>query len=113
MKRDISLYLGDIVENIEKATAFIAGHSFETFKEDQKSVYAVIRCMEIIGEAAKHIPEDIRLQRKSIPWRDMAGMRDKLTHGYATVELRIVWTTIQEEIPLLGPQVGSVRDELD
>lgn len=67
----------------------------------------------MIGEAAKNVPNEIRQEYDDVPWSEMTGMRDKLIHGYATVELQIVWTTIQEEVPTLGAQIESVRDEIE
>lgn len=67
----------------------------------------------MIGEAAKNVPNEIRQEYDDVPWSEMTGMRDKLIYGYATVELQIVWTTIQEEVPTLGAQIESVRDEIE
>ncbi|MFD1599208.1 HepT-like ribonuclease domain-containing protein [Halobellus rarus] len=111
--REVLDYLDDILEAVEKIERYTSEMGYEEFVEDPKTIDAVLRNFEVIGEAAKNVPEDVRQEYSDVPWSEMAGMRDKLIHGYATVELRIVWTTIQEEIPLLGPQVGSVRDELD
>jgi len=86
---------------------------YEAFVEDPKTVDAVLRNFEVIGEAAKNVPEEIRQEYSDVPWSEMTGMRDKLIHGYATVELRIVWTTIQEELPTLGPRIESIRDEFE
>jgi uncharacterized protein with HEPN domain len=106
-------YLDDILEAVEKIERFTDGMDYAEFVEDSKTVDAVLRNFEVIGEAAKNIPEDVRQEYGDVPWSEMAGMRDKLIHGYATVELQIVWTTIQEELPTLGPQIESVRDELE
>jgi Uncharacterized conserved protein len=67
----------------------------------------------VIGEAAKNVPNEIRQEYDDVPWSEMTRMRDKLIYGYATVELQIVWTTIQEEVPTLGAQIESVRDEIE
>jgi hypothetical protein len=106
-------YLDDILEAVEKIERFTDGMDYAEFVKDSKTVDAVLRNFEVIGEAAKNIPEDVRREYGDVPWSEMAGMRDKLIHGYATVELQIVWTTIQEELPTLGPQIESVRDELE
>ena len=82
MKRDISLYVKDIVDAMEKAEGFIGTMSQEDFFLDQKTNFAVVRCFEIIGEVTKNIPDAIRGKYKDIPWRDMAGMRDKVSHFY-------------------------------
>ena len=87
--------------------------TYAEFAEDDKTVDAVLRNFEVIGEAAKNVPEDIRLNYDAVPWSEMAGMRDKLIHGYATIELEIVWMTVEQELPALKPQIESIRDELE
>ncbi len=74
MKRKVSLYIKDILENMEKAERFIKGMDLEGFKNDEKTNYAIVRCIEIIGEATKQIPVEIRQKYSGIPWRDMAGI---------------------------------------
>jgi len=106
-------YLDEIIEASEKIERFTDGMSYEEFVEDQKTVDAILRNFEVIGEAAKNVPEGFRREYNHVPWSEMAGMRDKLIHGYATIELRIVWTTVQEEIPSLTGQIKALRDELD
>ncbi|WP_197431261.1 DUF86 domain-containing protein [Halorubrum sp. CBA1125] len=92
-------YLDDILEAVEKIEQFTEGMDYEEFTADPKTVDAVLRNFGVIGEAAKNIPEDIRQEYSDVPWSEMAGMRDKLIHGYATVELEIVWTTVEKEVP--------------
>jgi uncharacterized protein with HEPN domain len=79
-------YFRDILNAIQKATGFVDGMSESSFRDDDKTQYAVIRAIEIIGEASKRIPDDIRKQYPDIPWREMTGMRDKLIHNYSTVD---------------------------
>ncbi|OYR75644.1 HepT-like ribonuclease domain-containing protein [Halorubrum ezzemoulense] len=106
-------YLDDILDGVEKIKRYTREMTYEEFVEDAKTVDAVLRNFEVIGEAAKNVPDDIRQEYDDVPWSEMAGMRDKLIHGYATVELQIIWTTVQEEVPALGAQITSVRDELE
>ncbi len=80
MNRAYIDYLQDMLDNAKRAGQFTAGMSFENFSNDDKTVYAVIRAVEIIGEAARNVPENIRSKYPGIPWRDVAGMRDKLIH---------------------------------
>ena len=112
MTRDDRDHLDDVLEAIAKIERFIEGMTYERFIEDEKTVDAVLRNFEVIGEAAKNVPEDVRHVNPEVPWSEMADMRDKLIHGYATVELRIVRTTVQEELPSLAPQIEDVRDRL-
>ncbi len=90
MERQFEDYLTDILEAMEKAQNFIAGLSYEQFMEDDKTAYAVVRALEIVGEAAKNIPEKIRKENPTVPWKDMAGMRDVLIHDYSGVDLETV-----------------------
>jgi len=106
-------YLEDIVEGAEKIERFTDGMTFEEFERDEKTVDAVLRNLEVIGEAAKNVPEDVRREYSEVPWSEMAGMRDKLIHGYATIELEIVWTTVQEDVPELVPALQAVMDDLE
>jgi len=86
---------------------------FEDFARDRKTINAVIRSIEVIGEAAKHIPKSIRDKYSSIPWRKMAGMRDKLIHEYFGVDIKILWKTIKKDIPPLQPLIQNILESLD
>ncbi len=83
---------------------------FKEFSADQKMCDATIRCLEVIGEATKKIPEDIRTKHKDIPWRAMTGMRDKIIHSYFTVDLEAVWLVIKENIPELKILLKQIRE---
>jgi len=101
-------FLEDIRSAASKAQAFVAGMTFETFVADEKTAFAVVRALEILGEAAKRIPQDIRDRNPDVPWRSMAGIRDKLIHDYISVNLKIVWKTVMEDLPGLVPQMDSI-----
>jgi uncharacterized protein with HEPN domain len=94
-------YLRDMLENAVRAMQFTEGLNFEAFKKDEKTVYAVIRAVEIIGEATRNIPEDIRKKYPQIPWRDAADMRNKLVHRYFGINIEVIWQTINEDLPML------------
>lgn len=99
MKREIGDFIEDIIDAMNKALEFARGVSYEEFAKDDKTIFAVIRAIEIIGEAAKNIPEDARKEYPEIPWNGMAGMRDKVIHGYFGVDIKVVWDTIEKRIP--------------
>jgi len=113
MKRDFKDYIQDILSSLEEVEEFTEGLNFEDFLKDRKTINAVIRCLEIIGEAAKKIPEDLRKGHPEMPWKRMTGMRDKLIHEYHGVDLEIVWTVIKEELPPLKPLIEKVLKEIE
>jgi len=108
-------YLADILEAVEKAQRFVQGLSYEQFAADDKTTFAVIRALEIIGEAAKRIPPEMRRQVPDLPWKEISGMRDKLSHDYFGVNLQVVWRTVTEDLPFLEqrlrPLVTSLEDK--
>jgi uncharacterized protein with HEPN domain len=111
-KRNYKVYLQDIMENMDIAENFLEGMSLEKLTKDKKTVYAVVRSIEIIGEATKHIPDSIRKKYPEIPWKRMAGMRDKVIHEYFGVNLEVVWRTLKEEIPPIKVLIKKVLAQL-
>ena len=101
MNREYSDFLKDMLDNAQRAIQFTKGMDYKSFAEDDKTVYAVIRAVEIIGEAAAKIPEEVRAQYPHIPWREVKGMRNKLAHHYFGINMEVVWQTVQEDLPLL------------
>ncbi|MFH1897457.1 MAG: DUF86 domain-containing protein [Candidatus Desantisbacteria bacterium] len=112
MNRNIMLYLKYITDNMEKAEIFVQDMTYDEFTNDEKTCYAVMRCIEIMGEAVKHIPMDIRQKYSQIPWRDMAGMRDKVIHFYFGVNFGKIWLVVKEDIPELKPLINAVLSDL-
>lgn len=95
-----------------KAEKFIDGLDLIAFTQDDKTVFAVIRCLEIIGEAARKIPLSLRRRFADIPWQSLAGMRDKLIHDYAGVSLEVVWQTVTEDIPAVRPMLIGMLEKM-
>ncbi len=98
MKRDYRDYIKDIFDSINEIKSFVGRMSFDEFLKDKKTINAVIRSIEVIGEAAKNIPESIKDKYNNIPWKKMIGMRNKLIHEYFGVDTGILWKTAQKDI---------------
>ncbi|MEW6380667.1 MAG: DUF86 domain-containing protein [bacterium] len=113
MKREIKDYILDIIDALDKAMKFAHGISYDKFAKDDKTIFAVIRALEIIGEGVKKIPPKMRERYPEIPWRDMAGMRDMLIHEYHGVKVDIVWITVKEELPPLRPAFKKILKEIE
>jgi len=112
--RNLSVYLEDMLENCARAREFISTvSSAAALADDTRSLYAIVRALEIVGEAAKRIPEAIRQLAPEIPWRGMAGMRDRLIHDYGQVDLEVVWRTVQEEIPAAEAQLEDLLEKME
>jgi uncharacterized protein with HEPN domain len=108
MSEKFLIHLKDINNAIDSINNFIEGMNFEQFESDDKTSSAVIRKFEIIGEATKNIPNSIKDKYPQIPWKDIAGMRDKLIHAYYEVDLNLVWITIQKRLPELQAFLNDV-----
>jgi uncharacterized protein with HEPN domain len=109
--REFLDYVADIQEAAENISQFIAGMTWTQFAQDQKTIYAVVRAFEIIGEAAKKVPPSVRKRHAKVPWKQMAGMRDKLIHEYFGVNYQVLWKTAQEDIPPVRPLIAKVLKE--
>ena len=102
--RNWKLRVSDILQSIAKIRRFIKGYTFEDFREDEKTIDSVLRNLEIIGEAARHIPANIRAQYPELPWAEMLTMRNIVIHEYHRVNLEIIWQTLKEDLPpLISP----------
>ncbi|MEK7400069.1 MAG: DUF86 domain-containing protein [Candidatus Poribacteria bacterium] len=112
MTKDYRDYLDDIINAIKDVEDFTKGMTYEDFRSDRKTLLAVFKCIEDIGEAAKRIPRSFRSKHNNIPWKEMAGMRDKLTHEYDRIDSVIVWRTIQQNLPQLKIMLFDIISEL-
>lgn len=107
MSRDPELYLDDIRESGERIARYVEGMDFDSFAGDTKTVDAVIRNLEVIGEAVKNLPDDIRARHPTIEWRRIAGLRDMLIHAYFGVDLEIVWDVATNKVPDLRARLRN------
>jgi uncharacterized protein with HEPN domain len=108
MPRDLSVHLSDILGSIRLIEQYLEGYSFEKFSSDQKTVDAVVRNLEIIGEAVKRAPADARTSRPEIEWKKIGALRDLLIHEYFGVDLEILWDVVKNKLPGLKVAVGDL-----
>jgi len=113
MKEEFLDYVEDVVEAMNDALRFVRGLEYDDFVKDKKTVYAVTRAVEIIGEAVKNIPGKVKKRYSEIPWKKMAGMRDKLIHEYFGVDLRRVWNVVEKDIPTLKPMFEKILKDFE
>jgi len=109
--REYKLYLADMLAAMESIERFIEGMGFEEFQRDDKTASAVIRKFEIIGEASRNLPEEVKLKHPEVPWKEMAGMRDRLIHACFGVDYNLVWTTIKTRIPTARQAIRKISAE--
>ncbi len=113
LMRNYRLYLKDIVEAMGAAQTFVEGIGFDAFAADDKTASAVVRKLEIIGEATKNVPKTIRQEYPQVPWRQMAGMRARILPVYFDVNDAIVWEVVTELIPPLQPIIAQILKDLE
>ncbi len=109
-KRGNSEFLNDIYEAIQRIELYTKGIDYENFLKDIKTQDAVIRNLEIIGEAAKNISDDFKSKNPQLPWKDLAGVRDKLIHHYFGVNLEVVWYIIKDDLPPLKEEIRHILE---
>jgi uncharacterized protein with HEPN domain len=112
MTRNVLLFIKDIIDYIERVEDYVEGYNIDLFIEDRKTCDSVLRCLEVIGEASKKIPDEIRVKYPAVPWREMAGMRDKVIHGYFVVDFEMVWLVVNEDLPQIKPIIELILIEM-
>jgi len=116
LKRDYKLFITDIRDCTNRTLDYTRDKSFDEFIENQMLIDAVVRNLEVIGEAAKNLPDEIRQKYPYIEWRKIAGLRDIVIHGYFGIDYEILWDIIQNKIPDLSVKIhevlkGETKDE--
>jgi uncharacterized protein with HEPN domain len=112
MSRDYSLYLTDILESCEKVRDYLADFTFEEFSADGKTIDAVVRNLEIIGEAVKCVPPEMLLSQPQIEWKRIRRFRDIIAHYYFKVDLKVVWSITQEDLDKLSAAVSLILADI-
>ena len=107
-ERDAKLYVEDIRDAINKIEDYVKDLDFNTFAKDEKTIDAVVRNISIIGEAVKNLPEELKLEYPQIPWKEIAGTRNKTIHEYFGIDEEILWKTIEEDLPLFKKQIAEI-----
>ncbi len=111
MTRDLKLYLDDMLNDTKEIEEFMKNLSFEDFCKDTKPIRAVTMDFIIIGEAAKHVPMEVRKTCPEIPWSKVVGLRNILTHDYPETDAEIIWKTAKKRLPILKPVVQELLKE--
>lgn len=96
------LRVQDILNSVQRIATYVDGMSADAFYEDQRTIDAVVRNLEIIGEAARHVPEEVRGRSPGVPWAQMRGMRNVVIHEYDAVDVELVWQTVTTDLPPLS-----------
>ena len=111
--RNYRIYLEDMLSSTEKALSFVQGLNADSFADNEEKMYAVIRALEILGEAAKHIPSSVRRKYPGVPWQKIAGTRDKLIHAYFDIHINRLWTTVMNDLPRLRGELQTILAVLE
>lgn len=107
-ERKAALYFEDIRTSIGNIEEYTKGLGFEDFRDDKKTIDAVVRNLEVIGEAARNIPKELKKEYLNVPWEKMVSMRNKVIHEYFGVDVEILWQTIKEDLPGLKKQIKDL-----
>jgi uncharacterized protein with HEPN domain len=113
MKRDYIFFIKDILDAMDKIKEFVGTTEYDEFIKDDMKSSAVVKKIEIIGEAMRNIPRDVRARYRNIPWRNIIGMRNKISHGYFIIDYEIVWKVTKEKLPELKIQVEQMLKEVE
>jgi uncharacterized protein with HEPN domain len=112
MARPVDLVVEEMLDYIEQASSYVRGMTFEQYASDRKTQRAVERCIEVISEASRHLPDHAKADHPDVPWRDVAGIGNIFRHEYHNIASRIVWDTVRVHLPTLESAVRAIAAEL-
>ena len=112
-KRDWRLFVEDILESIDLIEAYVKDMEFDDFRNDRKTIDAVVRNFEIIGEASRNIPDEIKNRYQNIDWKGMIGLRNRIAHEYFGLDISIIWFILKQELPMLKEKIEMILKEKD
>jgi uncharacterized protein with HEPN domain len=112
MARPLDLVIEELLDYIEQASTYARGMTFEQYSSDRKTQRAVERCIEVISEASRHIPDEVKGKHSEIPWNDVAAIGNLFRHEYHNIAARIVWETVRLQLPPLEAVIRSIGTEL-
>ncbi len=104
--------LQDILDAIAAVERFTANVSFDEFAQNEEKIFAVEKAIEIMGEAVKNVPDSLKKSYPEIPWKSIAGMRDKLAHQYWQIDVEVIWKTVNNDLPILKRMILEILTEL-
>ncbi len=110
-KRDWKLFIEDVLESIELIEKYVEGMNLDDFRRDRKTIDAVVRNFVIIGEASKHIPDEVKNKSSNVDWQGMVGFRNRIIHAYFDISTDIVWHIIKKEISVLKEQMKQILEK--
>lgn len=113
MKRTNKHHFRDMLEHAKFSIEFSKNITFESFKNDPKTAFAIVRTLEVIGEASNRVPDELKEKYSNLPWHKIRGLRNRIVHNYDDIDYEIVWNIVKIELPKLIQQIEAIIDEIE